>query len=193
MKKSQLKELIKQIIKEALTEQPVGGVKNDRPFDDGRHNVMMAVNVGEMVGDDGRYQDDMESGAAVKKLHNLNEMGQQKFIYPVNFRTVKNYIRILKKTATGEFVVYWYENGKKNENKSYFTDDKEDAIGTFNAMKSHVDKVNSGMNEMTSTGAVAGYATPFAFSKKGSGSKRALDVTKRMGYTKVKDISEDTR
>lgn len=45
-------------------------------------------------------------------------------------------------------------------------------------------------NEETGTGAVAGYSTPYAFSKRKSGSKRALDVTTKMGYKKVKDISE---
>lgn len=47
-----------------------------------------------------------------------------------------------------------------------------------------------GIAEETGTGAVAGYSTPYAFSKKKSGSKRALDVTTKMGYKKVKDISE---
>jgi hypothetical protein len=41
------------------------------------------------------------------------------------------------------------------------------------------------LSEMTGTGAVAGYATPYAFSKKKSGSQRAVDVTKKMGYTVV--------
>ena len=43
------------------------------------------------------------------------------------------------------------------------------------------------LSEETGTGAVAGYATPYAFSKK-SGSKRALAATEKMGYKKVKDI-----
>jgi len=50
-----------------------------------------------------------------------------------------------------------------------------------------------GVDEQTCTGAVAGYSTPFAFSKKGGGAKRAMDVTTRMGYKKVKDISERKR
>lgn len=195
MKTPILKSIIEMIVREIAVRklgegQPVGGTKNDHPFDAGRNNVMKAVNVGEAVGQDGRYDDDMESGVAVKKLHGLNEKSptpKQKFVYPENFKTVKNYIRILKKVETNEFVVYWYENGKKNEDKSYFTDALDDAWATFNFMKTSVDEANSGMNEETATGAVAGYATPYAFSKK-SGSKRALDVTTKMGYKKVKDI-----
>jgi hypothetical protein len=38
------------------------------------------------------------------------------------------------------------------------------------------------VKEMTSTGAVAGYSTPFAFTKNKKGSQRALDVTKKMGF-----------
>ena len=50
------------------------------------------------------------------------------------------------------------------------------------------------VSEQTGTGAVAGYATPFAFSKRNKdGSKRALDVTTKMGYKKVKSISEETK
>ena len=45
MKKSNLKSLINHIIREAVVNklgegQPVGGVKNDHPFDTGRNNVM---------------------------------------------------------------------------------------------------------------------------------------------------------
>ncbi len=41
------------------------------------------------------------------------------------------------------------------------------------------------MSEMTGTGAVAGYQTPFAFSKKKSGSQRAIDATTKLGYKVV--------
>jgi hypothetical protein len=278
MKQSQLKSLIKQIVKESIINkigegQPVGGVKNDHPFDAGRNNVMKAVNIaenesmmntlevyrqtgvkcgeaqrkkdqgtvshlmdwfhkavrmeGEMskklaidafnkgyregtgysqqqkpqyfrekVGFDGKYVDDMESGVAVKKLHSLDENGgllyKQRFVYPEDFKGVKNYIRVTRRPDTDEFVVLWYENGKLNEDKSYFTNDAADAWNTFVLMKPQVDKannpkMNNGVNEETGTGAVAGYATPFAFSKK-NGSKRALDVTTKMEYKKVKDI-----
>jgi hypothetical protein len=126
--------------------------------------------------------------------HSVNENLnlKQRFVYPEDFKSVKNYIRVAKWPATDEFVVLWYENGRLNEDKSYFTDDALDARNTFILMKMDVDKannpgMNNGVNEMTGTGAVAGYSTPFAFSKKG-GSKRALDVTTKMGYKKVKDI-----
>ena len=48
-----------------------------------------------------------------------------------------------------------------------------------------------GLQEMTGTGAVAGYDTPFAFTKHKDGSKRALDVTKKLGFTVAKSISEE--
>lgn len=43
----------------------------------------------------------------------------------------------------------------------------------------------SGLSEMTGTGAVAGYATPFAFTKNKKGSKRALNITKKLGFKEV--------
>lgn len=46
-------------------------------------------------------------------------------------------------------------------------------------------KLAKTLQEMSTTGGVAGYATPYAFSKKGSGAKRALDVTKKMGMKVV--------
>lgn len=46
-------------------------------------------------------------------------------------------------------------------------------------------KMAKTLQEMSTTGGVAGYATPYAFSKKGSGAKRALDVTKKMGMKVV--------
>lgn len=41
------------------------------------------------------------------------------------------------------------------------------------------------INEMSSTGAAAGYSTPFAFTKNKKGSKKAIDATEKMGYKVV--------
>jgi len=47
------------------------------------------------------------------------------------------------------------------------------------------------LDEMTGTGAVAGFSTPFAFSKKGqSHGKKATDATKSLGFTVAKEIDE---
>ncbi len=139
----------------AYKPQPVGWISVK--FDDGhvssfpRNRLERASRINpklkEKVGFDGKYVDDMESGTAVKKLHNLDESNKQKFVYPENFKQVKNYIRIVRRPETNEFIVTWYENGRLNEDKSYFTDDIKDAWDTFNHMKPQVDKSNSGMNE----------------------------------------------
>ena len=39
-----------------------------------------------------------------------------------------------KDTATGEFAVKYYEDGNYSEDKTYYTDDKQDAIDTMNDM-----------------------------------------------------------
>ncbi|MDD4976766.1 MAG: hypothetical protein PHY93_20590, partial [Bacteriovorax sp.] len=212
--------------------------------------------VKEKVGFDGKYVDDMESGVAVKKLHNLDEVAgmnqqravamfqdfarrligtlgikdkssyvtaekvikdflprfseyfpddmnegaglitkqTQRFVYPDPIENVKNYIRVVRKPDTDEFVVRWYENGKFNEDKSYFTDDAADAWNTFALMKMQVDKannpnLNNGVNEMSDSGGAGAYQTPFAFSKNKMGSSRAIASAKKYGKV-VKSISE---
>ena len=45
--------------------------------------------------------------------------------------------------------------------------------------------IGSQISEMTSTGAVAAYQTPYAFSKKAGGSKKAMDATEKSGYKKA--------
>jgi hypothetical protein len=50
-----------------------------------------------------------------------------------------------------------------------------------------IQKLEGGLNEMSTTGGVAGYMTPNAFTKNKSGSKRAIDATKKLGYRVVGD------
>lgn len=127
-------------------------------------------------------------------------------IYPSEFESVKNYIRIKESGVGGEFVVAWFSNGKFNDDKSYYTDDLRDAVNTFNAMKKQVDAANGTvkedsvaasaspitgpnafakkktMQEMTTTGAVQGYNVPGAFSSRG-GSKAGIEGSEKLGYT----------
>jgi hypothetical protein len=37
-----------------------------------------------------------------------------------------------KRNEFGEFVVRWYDEGKRNEAKTGYTDDWDDAVGTLN-------------------------------------------------------------
>ena len=46
-------------------------------------------------------------------------------------------IKLLLKKIEGEFVVQWVENGVYSESKTYYTDCKEDAVATMEAMKQH--------------------------------------------------------
>jgi hypothetical protein len=40
----------------------------------------------------------------------------------------------VKKVETGEWVVKWMTNGKRDENKTYYTNDEKDAWDTYNQM-----------------------------------------------------------
>jgi len=44
----------------------------------------------------------------------------------------------LVKTVDDEYIVQWIEKGKVNDDKSYYTDDKKDAIGTMQAMAKEI-------------------------------------------------------
>jgi hypothetical protein len=66
---------------------------------------------------------------------------------------------------------------------------KEQFVPTNMSVRNFQEDTN--IQEMTGTGAVAGYTTPFAFTKHKDGSKRALDVTKKLGFKVAKSISEE--
>lgn len=73
-----------------------------------------------------------------------------------------------------------------------FADMSSFADDLINKEKKKGDEIPN-VNEESSTGACAGYSTPFAFSRKGSkGSSRAIKAAKKYG-TVVKSISEETK
>ena len=86
-------------------------------------------------------------------------------VYPADFKSVPNYIRIKKTNVPGEFMVAWYINGKFDDNKTYYTHDLTDAYDTFKHMKQSVDAAN-GVKEQTATAAVSPVTGPMAFKKK---------------------------
>lgn len=53
-------------------------------------------------------------------------------------------LRLVRKPETDEWVVKYYENGKYNEEKTYYTDDKDDAIGTMKNMQARIDRGDKG-------------------------------------------------
>ena len=127
----------------------------------------------EAVGFDGKYVDDMESGVAVKKLHGLDEsadMNQQRAVV-----MLQDFARRLI-----------YSLGIKDRS-SYVKAEKviQEFLPTFSEYFP-----DQNLNEETGTGAVAGYQTPFAFSKKKMGSSRAIASAKKYGKV-VKSISEN--
>ena len=46
----------------------------------------------------------------------------------------------LKKNEWDEYEVEWVENGKRNEGKTNYTDDIDDAVGTMKMMMEHYEK-----------------------------------------------------
>jgi hypothetical protein len=58
-------------------------------------------------------------------------MEEEKYI--VGSKTV--HLKLSRKSDTDEWVVRYYENGKLNDYKSYYTNDKKDAQETMESMK----------------------------------------------------------
>jgi hypothetical protein len=85
-----------------------------------------------------------------------------------------NYVR--NSTAVSSAYEEWTKHSSKYTKKPSAVS----FVSGWNAALEHIK--TTGLNEMTGTGAVAGYQTPYAFSKRG-GSKKAMDATKSIGYT----------
>ena len=55
--------------------------------------------------------------------------------------------KVLKPVKKGdEWVVKWYVNGKRDENRDYYTDDKKDAYDTYAKMLKHAEEENNNLN-----------------------------------------------
>lgn len=75
--------------------------------------------------------------AIEKKVREMAESDNKESMEEVteNIENKKSVKFRIKKNEIGEYVVKVYINGKYDDHKSYFTDDKQDAINTLNTMK----------------------------------------------------------
>jgi len=69
------------------------------------------------------------------KQENVNEIG-----YPIKINHTIS--KPVKKKDTEEWIVKWMTNGKRDENKTYYTTDKEDAWVTYQQMVKHAEEAN---------------------------------------------------
>ena len=99
-------------------------------------------------------------------------------------------VKVSRRVHANDIVFMIVLGPPKNE-KKYIRFHGDGDFELWDAAKKKYDKIPINIKEMTGTGAVAGYATPFAFTKHKDGSKRALDVTKKLGFKVVKSISEE--
>jgi hypothetical protein len=99
-------------------------------------------------------------------------------------------VKVSRRVHANDIVFMVVLGPPKNE-KKYIRFHGDGDFELWDAAKKKYDKIPINIKEMTGTGAVAGYATPFAFTKHKDGSKRALDVTKKLGFKVVKSISEE--
>jgi hypothetical protein len=142
-----------------------------------------------------------ELGLGMKAVNvetNLNEVGRTFYtIVVLKYNEAKPAVDLLKTKGINAAVDYMkqWDMGGESEHSMSVSDTapwgKDDKVYKgkgytifYNPHQDYIGLVRFGtkLKEQSSTGAVAGYSTPFAFTKNKSGSKRALDVTKKMGF-----------
>ncbi len=57
-------------------------------------------------------------------------------------RTIHSISKPVRNSETNEWVVKWMTNGKRDENKTYYTDDKKDAFDTYEMMIQNAQQMN---------------------------------------------------
>lgn len=160
MKKSQLKFLIKEIVKSIRLFENIAS-RSDLDI-----GTMKAVNVEESQWEE--PEEKLYSNMSQWAKDNLEKDGTYKgeplhnygFIYKVG-----ELIPLIKYHLLNAMHLWNTAKKKKNENLRFGKP--------------------LGMDEESGTGAIGGYQTPFAFSKNKSGSQRAIDATKKLGYKVV--------
>lgn len=59
-----------------------------------------------------------------------------------NTKMVHSISKPVRKPDTNEWVVKWMTNGRRDENKTYYTDDKQDAFDTYEQMVKNANDMN---------------------------------------------------
>jgi len=89
----------------------------------------------------------------IKKLHQRYGGKVQDAVNAINAKRAKKfYVAPAKpnRKVPGEFVVAFYVDGKFDDDGSYYTDDKKDAVDTYNDMVKRVEKMNSDLENKSS-------------------------------------------
>ncbi len=87
--------------------------------------------------------------AAANKLYekygeSLEEVMQAKFKkVPGSVQKDVHTVKLTHKPSTAEYVIVWNTNGKRDENKCYYTDERQDAVETLKLMQADADKLNA--------------------------------------------------
>jgi len=158
MKPSDLKKLIKECVKEVLSENEFDGKKWPK------HDAKISP-------------EEMEEAKTV-----ASKIWQPVYLTTFHSKSLDGkhkFFEIRLYSATGDrHWMYKDEKGKWFYSKGHGIDSKFVPADEY-------------LSEMSTTGGVAGYNIPGAFAKKGGPhAKKAMDVTKKMGYTQVKKDGE---
>ena len=154
--------------------------------------IVSLDSINEMIGIDGKYQDDMYSGVTAKKLAGLSESEYE--IHGSNCPCGSGLPSYSKLNAIGKPIARVCKRCDRKQRTKIKTITKKPTPIKFDDDDSNqITNEDTNIQEMTGTGAVAGYSTPFAFSKKSKeGSPRAIAAAKKYGKV-VKSISTESK
>ncbi len=123
--KRYLKSVIKEIISEMWMSKDNAAVDTyTKNVDEGDKKQPVVINIVDKVKNKGGSEPQFEG---VQPIHSISK--------PVRI------------PQTNEWVVKWMTNGKRDENKTYYTDDKQDAFDTYKIMVKHAEEENRGKYE----------------------------------------------
>lgn len=76
----------------------------------------------------------------------------------MTMNAMKPRLTLKKNTDTQEWMVVWYDGNKRDESKTYYTDDKEDAMATMATMQKQIDSQDIKQDPKTITASVVSKA-----------------------------------
>lgn len=184
MKKSQLKTLIKRIIKEAIQNEILGFGGRGQGLTPAQQKVIDLLQKRSFQVVKYVPNPDKSMDVILQRPYGKGKQPGPRFARVHHDGTINQ-----DKMDVNKFLQVVGESMSKPQDPR-FNDGREEApMGAVNIGEECEEE---GITEETGTGAVAGYSTPFAFSKKGGGSSRAIKAAKKYGKV-VKSISEIER
>jgi len=130
IKLSEIKTVIKELVDEMWDSR--NDVEGDETHGEDVFNDMAGEGEGDDVNETPQYEGTLQE--PFKSNQDITDLANPKIIHYIS--------KPVRKPETNEWVVKWMINGKRDENKTYYTDDKRDAFDTYKQMVKHAGEMN---------------------------------------------------